>query len=247
MKILLVDIETSPNTGHIWGLFKQNISVKQLLESSYTMCWAAKWLGDDDVYFDSVHRNTSKQMLKTIHSMMCEADAVVHWNGTRFDIPTLNKEFLLHNMTPPSPVKEMDLLRVSRQRFRFPSNRLDYIAQTLGLGDKTQHEGHELWIKCMAGNKDAWSRMEEYNINDVVLLERVYERFLPWIKSHANHSLHSGDVCCPNCGNDSFQRRGLYHTLAATYQRYRCNACGNWFKSGTSLAKKPANKAMNIS
>ena len=45
MKILILDIETSPHTGFHWGLFQQNISIGQLIESSSVLCWAAKWLG----------------------------------------------------------------------------------------------------------------------------------------------------------------------------------------------------------
>ena len=46
MKILILDIETSPHTGFHWGLFQQNISIGQLIESSTVLCWAAKWLGE---------------------------------------------------------------------------------------------------------------------------------------------------------------------------------------------------------
>ena len=31
MKILMIDIEVSPNTAHVWGIYDQNISINQLL------------------------------------------------------------------------------------------------------------------------------------------------------------------------------------------------------------------------
>jgi len=34
MQILLLDIETAPNTAHVWGLWNQNVSLNQLMESS---------------------------------------------------------------------------------------------------------------------------------------------------------------------------------------------------------------------
>ena len=70
-------------------------------------------------------------MLEGIHKLLDEADAVIHYNGKRFDIPSLNKEFLLNGMFPPAPFKEIDLLTVARGRFRFVSNKLDYVAQQL--------------------------------------------------------------------------------------------------------------------
>lgn len=235
MKILLLDIESSPNTAHVWGLWQQNVSINQLMESSYVLCYAAKWYGEKEVMFDSVHQSRPKTMLKGIHGLLNDADAVVHYNGTKFDIPTLNKEFLLHSFNPPSPYKQIDLLRVVRSNFRFPSNKLDYVAQRLNLGKKHEHEGHELWVKCMNGDKDAWKRMEKYNIQDVVLLENLYGHLLPWIKSHPNHNLFSDGHVCPNCSSSSLQRRGTAISATGTYQRYQCRSCGTWSQSTKSI------------
>ena len=199
MKILLLDIESSPNVAHVWGIWQQNVGINQLMESSYVLCWAAKWLGEEEIMFDSVHVSKPKKMLKRIHDLISEADAVIHYNGTKFDMPTLNKEFLLHEMNPPAPYKQIDLLKQVRSQFRFPSNKLDYVAQRLGLGSKTAHEGHELWVKCMNKDKDAWFRMEEYNKQDVILLEKLYHRLLPWIKNHPNHNHHAIGQVCPSC------------------------------------------------
>ncbi len=241
MRILLLDIESAPNTAHVWGLFKQNISISQLMDSSYVLCWAAKWLGDDYVYFDSVHRSKPKQMLKGIHQLLSEADAVIHYNGTRFDIPTLNKEFLLNGYAPPASYKQIDLLKTAKDRFRFPSNKLDYVAQSLGVGEKHKHAGHELWVKCMAGDDDSWKVMEEYNVQDVVLLESVYHKLLPWIKNHPNIALYDGqeEETCPNCGGNHLIRRGLAHTIVGTYQRYQCNDCGTWSRDRKNIKKQP--------
>ena len=229
MKILLIDIETSPNLAHVWGIWQQNVGLSQLLESSYTMCYSAKWLGNKDVYFDSVHRNDAKKMLEGVHAMLCEADAVVHYNGSKFDIPTLNKEFLVHKMPPPPPIKQIDLLRTVRSQFRFPSNKLDYVAQRLGLGKKKDHEGHILWVKCMNGDKKAWKTMEEYNIQDVILLEKLYNRLTPWIKTPLNKTIMMKDrdgFVCPTCSKPHLVSKGFRYTTTGAYQRYQCKACG---------------------
>ena len=245
MKILLLDIESSPNTAHVWGLWQQNVSINQLMESSYVLCYAAKWLGDKEVVFDSVHQSKPKTMLKGIHGLLNDADAVVHYNGTKFDIPTLNKEFLLHSFNPPSPYKQIDLLRVVRSNFRFPSNKLDYVAQRLNLGKKHEHEGHELWVKCMNGDKDAWKRMEQYNIQDVVLLESLYNALRPWIKSHPNHNLFADDHVCPNCASTRLQKRGTAISSTGTYQRYQCSSCGTWSQSTKSIKSSVEVKQCN--
>lgn len=241
MRILLLDIETAPNVAYVWGLFKENIPIQRIVDSGYVLCWAAKWLGDDDVMFDSVHRSRPKRMLQRIHRLLDEADAVVHYNGTRFDIPTLNKEFLLYKMTPPSAYKQIDLFQTAKSRFRFVSNKLDYIAQQLGVGKKHGHEGFELWVKCMNKDAEAWKIMETYNKQDVQLLEQVYYLFRPWIRNHPNTALYvDGDgLLCPACGGGHLQRRGFSHTSTGAYQRFRCGDCGHWSRSRKGVQKQP--------
>lgn len=244
----MLDIESAPNVAHVWGIWQQNIGINQIMDSGYILCWSAKWLGSKDILFDSVHTNVPAEMLKNIHKLLDEADAVVHFNGTKFDIPTLNKEFLLYGMTPPSPYKQIDLLRVARNQFKFPSNKLNYITQALGIGHKTEKIGHELWIGCMNHEEKAWKTMEKYNKNDVVLLEELYKRLKPWIKGHANYNLYTdAGLVCPNCGSTHHHKRGLYYTNANVYQRYRCSKCGAWFRSNISTGSKRGEKGIYAS
>lgn len=246
MRILCLDIETAPNLVHVWGLWQQNVGINQIIDSGYVLCWAAKWLGEDEVFHSSLNEETNYGMLRNIHDLLYEADAVIHYNGTKFDIPTLNKEFLLNDMIPPAPYKQIDLLRVARGQFRFPSNKLDYIAKSLGIVGKTKHTGHDMWVGCMNGDQASWKIMKEYNIQDVNILEQVYYKLQPWIKGHANHSLYSEDpLVCPNCGSTHYHRRGYQYTNAGKYQRYNCISCGNWFRDTKSVAPKAGGKFVN--
>lgn len=246
MKILFLDIETSPNTAHVWGLWNQNVSINQLLESSYTLCWAAKWADSNEILFDSIHQSSPRKMIKRIHALLEQADMVVHYHGTHFDIPTLNKEFILFGMAPPSPYQQVDLLKTVRRRFRFASNKLGYVAERLGLGKKYEHEGHTLWIRCMDGNDDAWQEMEQYNQHDVRLLERLYYKLLPWIKGHPNHSVQTNTDVCPNCGHSRRQRRGYAITQAGKYQRYQCWNCHSWYRGTSRIPMSKGSKQIGL-
>lgn len=239
MKLLLLDIETAPNLATVWGLYDQNIALNQLLKPGYTLCWAAKWHGDPDVMFGSILSGPSG-MIRRIHKLMGQADAICHYNGNKFDIPTLNKEFLLRKLPPPKPSKQIDLLRVARKRFRLASNKLDFVASTLGLGNKHQHKGHELWLECMAKKKDAWETMEAYNKQDVILLEKVYDRLLPWIDGHLNRSVFGDTFCCPKCASQRYQKRGTAITTGGRYTRFQCLSCGGWFRLNLRM---PAQKS----
>lgn len=245
MKILLLDIETSPHSVYAWGLFKQNISLSQVRDTSRVLCASYKWLGDKKTYFVSEWKEGVDVMLEELYNVIEEADAIVTYNGNRFDLPTLNKEFLLNNYKPPAPYKSVDLYRTAKSKFRFASNKLDHVAQQLGLGSKTSHYGFQMWVDVMEGNRKAQKLMEQYNKQDVILLEKVYNVVLPWIANHPNHSHHSGSAVCPNCGSKHLQHRGFTITAVGRQQRFQCQDCGKWSKSAESYEKTPKENRIN--
>lgn len=229
IKTLCLDIETSPNLAYVWGLFNQNISLNQLVDSTEVICFAAKWLDKRGITFRS-HRDDD--MIETVHDLLSEADVVMHYNGRKFDIPHLNREFVLAGLTPPAPYEQIDLWEVVKRRFRFPSTKLEYVSKKLGLAGKVQHEGFELWVKCMAGDPAAWKRMEKYNKQDVVLLEDLYHILQPWIPNHPTRTLYDGGSQCPTCESGNITKQGYARTKVSTYQRWKCENCGSWFRSG---------------
>jgi len=246
MRILLLDIETAPNKAYVWGMFDQNISANQMEASSYILCWAAKWHGNGEMHFDSVQKQDAKKMLKGIHKLLDEADVVVHYNGLKFDIPTLNKEFIKNGFYPPSPYKQLDLLQVCRRAFRFESNKLSYVSAALQIGAKVKHAGFELWVQCMAGDEKAWDKMGRYNRGDVTLLEKLYRRLRPWIQRHPNHGAHHDGLCCPKCGSEKVQRRGTQVAQTRSYARYHCQACAAWFRGSKAVDAKRGEQGVNI-
>lgn len=241
MKTLYLDIETSPNVAHVWQLWNQNISLAQLLETSRVICFAAKWDGERKTRFYH-EADDRRDMVGEAWELLDSADVAVHYNGKNFDIRTLKREFAMADLAPPSPFGNIDLLQVVRREFRFSSNKLAHVAEQLGIGSKVKHEGHELWIRVLAGDRAALRRMAIYNRQDVVLVEKLYKRVLPWIGSlHPNRSLYvpkptSG---CPYCGADieMLARYGFRYTKVGKFQRYRCAVCGGHSTSGTCLAR----------
>jgi len=206
------------------------------VDTSYILCWSAKWLGSDDIMFERTwkRKGSSKAMIQRIHGLLSEADCVVTFNGVKFDLPVLNREFIMHGLNQPAPFQNLDLLKVARSRFRFASNKLQHLSTELGLGTKTPHEGFMLWIKCMDLDKEAWDSMTTYNKQDVLLLEKLYYRLLPWLKNAPNQSVILGRETCPHCGSQQYQGRGYSYTQAGKYRRYQCTKCHSWFRSSTA-------------
>jgi DNA polymerase elongation subunit (family B) len=227
MKLLLLDIETSPHVSYTWGTFKQYVAPVQLIEHGRTLCWAAKWLNSAGVEYADERRGR-KKMIRRIHRLMTEAEGVITYNGLRFDIPMLNNEFVKLGLDPIPPQKHIDLYRVAKGRFRLASNKLEFVAKFLGVGKKAETGGFELWVKVLANDGNAWAKMTAYNIQDVRLLEAVYLKLRPWVKSHPDVSIDTSDNHCGTCGSDRVQRRGVRRTKHFTIVRLHCQECGAW-------------------
>lgn len=238
MKILFLDIETSPNLAYVWGLWDQNIAINQLVETTEMLCFGARWYGEKKVIFKSVHHDGKEEMLKEVHRLLDEADVLVGWNSKAFDSKHLKREFIENDMLPPSPYKEMDLMLTVKAQFKFPSNKLDYVSQKLGVGAKVKHSGFDLWLQCMAGLDKAWKEMKKYQIQDVDLLVDLYEKLKPWITNHPHAGLYDGiEDGCAVCASKNLQRRGLARTVSGTYQRFQCQDCGKWQRGPVSINK----------
>lgn len=228
-RILITDIETSPNLADVWGIWQQNVALSQLRSVTSMISFASKWYGSKQVEFYSDHHDGHNKMVKQAHRLLDEADIVVTYNGLTFDIKHFQREFVLAGLNPPSPFKNVDLLKVVKSQFRFSSNKLQHISDQLGIGQKTPHTGHDLWVRCLAGDEKAWALMKRYNIQDVRLTEKLYDRLGSWIKDHPSYALFTGEeFSCHRCGGTRLHRRGSATTLTAVYQRYQCRDCGAW-------------------
>ncbi len=175
-------------------------------------------------------------MLTKIWNLLHEADLVFHFNGTSFDIPWLNAEFLRHCLPPYSPIKQLDLCTVSKKLLYLPSHKLEFLVDYFGIGQKMKHQGFPLWAACMDHDPKAWKAMREYNEKDVTLLESWYNRLQPWIPNHP-HVRDSTIELCPSCGSLDIGPRGVYRAKVAVYRRYSCRACGSWFRGNKMIAK----------
>lgn len=250
-KILVLDIENAPNLAYVWKLWQENVHSDLFVKSNHIMSWSAKFVGEDKMYFDSLGQSTKRHMLKGIYNLLNKADVVVHYNGKRHDMPFLNREFLEEGFSPPSTYKEIDLFTTVKNRFKFPSNRLDYVCKALGLGKKADERGagYELWTDCLNGVRRAWDDMRKYNQHDVTLTEAVYLKLRPWIKNHPNIALYESTATrCPHCASKQFKDAGFIAAKNNLYQQFKClrSTCGTYFKATKSLGPVAGKKFSTI-
>ena len=249
MKILILDIETKPNLVYVWRFFKENIGPSQVVKNSEIMSFAAKWLGDDRVYYEDTFICSEKALLVKLVALLDDADIVVAHYGSKFDVPRIRARCVVHGITPPSPFKVIDTKVVAKKEFNFEGNSLQYLAQVLGCGSKLvrrKFPGFDLWLECLKGNIEAWKELKHYNIEDILVLERVYLKLRPWITNHPHVAIEeeNGKIVCPKCGSPHSIRRGFHYTQVSKYQRYRCKDCGGWHRS--RYTETPKDIAKNI-
>jgi hypothetical protein len=230
-KVLLWDVENTPMSVHSWSLWPKHIPTGMIIESSELLCFGAKWLGKPTKVYDQ--RMGYVEMLTVLRDLLTEADMVVSWNGQRFDTKKANTEFIKHGLTPPAPYKEVDLMKVAKSKMAFASNKLDWVAQELGVGRKVDTGGFDLWKGVMAGDEAAWRKMRRYQKQDVDLLEELFYKFRPWIK--IPHPMAEGEDICRVCKSPNLQKRGFATSLQGKYQRFQCNSCGHWMNGTTRI------------
>ena len=235
-RILTIDIESKPLQVYTWGLWDQNIGITQIIEPGGMICFAAKWMGEKEVIFKSVHHDGYEAMVQSAWDLLSEADVIVTYNGIRYDVKRLNNEFMLNGLHPPKPYKHIDLMRANKQSFDLPSRKLDWLAQQSGVGKKEETGGFQLWLDCMAGDAKAWATMRRYNIQDVVVTEKAYLRILPWITGAPHQGMFTAQGgSCPYCGSTKLELDGITHTNVQSYRLFQCTKCKGWSRGTTTL------------
>jgi hypothetical protein len=233
-KILLYDIETTPNVAYTWGKYDQN--VLDFVKERELLCFAYKWYGGKEVHF--AHRKnerTDKRLVKVLGDLLSQADISVAHNGDEFDRKILKSRMLYHRLSPLAPGSTVDTKKVAKRYFNFNGNSLDDLLRFLGHPRKLSNPGISLWLGCLASDKESWGLMERYNRRDVQGLDLVYTDLLPWIESHPNTArlLHpdafNAPGSCPADSSHQVVKRGFYATAAMVKQRWACKTCGKWF------------------
>lgn len=246
-KILVLDIETSPILGYVWGLFDQNVGLNQINKDWHVLSFAAKWLGEKKIFYmdqrNEKNIENDKKLLVAVWKLLDEADIVLTQNGVRFDIKKLNARFVLNGMQPPSSFKNIDTLKIAKKNFAFTSNKLEYMTKQLCTKYKKltrgKFSGFELWRQCLAGNAAAWKEMEKYNKNDILSLEELYGKLQAWDNS-INFNIYNDEVTehiC-RCGSKEHIKKGYRYTTVGKYQRYKCLKCGAESQDKVNLLSK---------
>jgi hypothetical protein len=239
MKILTLDIESSPIEAYVWGIWDQNVGIDFIKTDWTILAYAAKFLDERKVHYgDTGGRGPGKvrddkKLVGEIRELLDDADIVVAQNGKRFDVRKINARLIQHGFGPPSPFRVIDTLVVAKKHFAFTSQKLAWTSKLLTNAPKSDHKqfpGFELWVECLKDNPKAWAVMQRYNQRDVIATEKVYLKLRPWMDNHPNAGAYNAEEepTCPKCGSSVMQYRGWEVTQQGRYPRLQCQGCGGW-------------------
>ena len=170
-------------------------------------------------------------MLEQFIEVANQATELVGHNGDKFDLAWIRTRCLLHGISMFPKYTTIDTLKVARSKFRFNSNRLNYIANYLGIGQKIKTE-FDLWKAILLNNDQvAMDKMLKYCKMDVVLLEKVFKHLNSHIepKSHYGVLFGADRGTCPECGSDDLIIN-MRRTTASGLKKiiYKCNTCNKY-------------------
>lgn len=230
---LFFDIEVSFNLGMFWtsGL-KISLGPENIIKERAIICICYKWEDEKEVgWLTWDAKQCDKRMLEKFIKIANSADELVGHNGDKFDLAWIRTRCLYHGIGMFPNYTTIDTLKIARSKFKFNSNKLNYIAKFLGIGQKI-HTDFDLWKRIVL-NKDkvAMDKMVKYCKMDVILLEKVYKHLATHIAPKTHYGVIFGQDRgnCPECGSNDLIRH-LQRINASGIKKivYQCKTCGKY-------------------
>ena len=239
IKRLFFDIETSQYLVETWRIgYNINLQYGDVVELAKIICISWKWQDEDKIHNLTWDKNQcDKSMLEEFIKVLNKADEIIGHNGDRFDIKWIRTRAMYHRLQMKPHYRSLDTLKKAKSHFNLPNNRLDTIAQFLGVGAKVEHEGLKMWKKVKAGDEQALKDMVHYCDGDIVVLEDVFLTMQPYIKHNTHVGTHNLKMkhSCPNCASEDIKLVKNNFTALGTIKReMECNSCGYNYETSNS-------------
>lgn len=174
-RIGFFDIESSHLKANIGQMISWAIKPQGVDEVAYK-----GWTRREAIDWDRQDRRIVRELIKELQNY----DLIVTYFGTGFDNKFMRTRALILQV-PGFPtygtLKHFDAYYAVRGRMSLHSNRLAVATQTLGIEGKTPLPPH-IWGKARLGYADAMEYVREHNVEDVKILEELYDIILPYVR-----------------------------------------------------------------
>jgi uncharacterized protein YprB with RNaseH-like and TPR domain len=196
-----------------------------------------KWANEKEAKIDVIRRHDlrkfdDRELLTRFSKRFEQADICVAHFGSVFDRRFIQGRLLINGLPPIPPTRMRDTCMIARSVANFSSNRLKHLAKILSLDNqKLDNNWPIAWFKVMQGDMEHLRALAEYCKGDVVALEELYNRLLPFDNAHPR--IYSSRTVCGRCGANVIYR-GKAFVNNNQYRRYQCEN-GHWGRETTQI------------
>lgn len=167
-------------------------------------------------------RTDDSLVLRAFEPIYMQADAILHYNGIRFDEPYVNTRRIIHGMDTLPRKPRIDLLYTAKSTLRMRSKSLDRVAKLLGTTEQKSPVMGKHWVRAMSGYKASLQYIVRHCRADVLVLEEVYMRLRGRVY---NHPRVSTVAACRFCGGEVIKRGFALTALKNRPQKVQCKVC----------------------
>ena len=173
--------------------------------------------------------DVDKDLMIDLHKWMSKSKILIGHNIDRFDIRKVTARFIKYGLEPLHKIQTIDTYKKHKQIADTSGNGLNHITKYYSIGKKYETMKN-LAKKCLEGDMSAWKEFKKYNIQDVVINEKLYLKERGWYKGAPNLNTIYQSNNCPKCQSDQFTKRGKELLVSGAYQGYLCMNCGHRFR-----------------
>lgn len=248
LNYLYFDLETSFMHAYVFDIWQVNIPMSQITKQSHLL--SAAWAMNDDepegvrLTPEDVKTGNDLEVVVKLIEAINKADAIVSYNGKKFDTKKLNTRALFWGLPPVTYPPHVDLIQDAKRVFKFPSNSMQNISDYLSLEGKISTSSSRLWQRCAEYEnydvcQNALEEMLTYNLQDIVATRDLHKRFMGWSKTTPNIATitkqvqgrnlkEDTELLCIHCGSsdvskimvDGVAKKG--YTAVSSFDLYRC-------------------------
>jgi len=132
--------------------------------------------GNVEVFSDGRKGSNDKQLCNTIARRLEDFDILIGYYSLGFDLPMLNARLIKWGLRPLDERFHIDVYRVVKKNINTHSRRLQVVSHFFGIEGKDAVDP-EAWVQAAYdGDLKAMRKIIEHNKQDVIVLEKTFEK-----------------------------------------------------------------------
>lgn len=130
---------------------------------------------------EEINEGSDRKIVGQLLEELNQYDILVTFNGAFFDFAWMNSKAIEYGFGRlHADIKHIDLFFTCRRHLKIHNKSLDSVCSYLGIEGKTHLVGKR-WRRAMVGIRADLGYVREHNRQDVIILERLFDRVKSYI------------------------------------------------------------------